>query len=111
MSVFLGRCVKLTEMICNVCFHFDISTLDQRRPLYNEYHSRKQGLFVFSLCVLSHFSCIQIFATLWAVAHQAPLSVLFPKQEYWSGLLFPSPGDLPDPGIKPMSPETRALAG
>ena len=46
--------------------------------------------------------------TPWAVAHQAPLSMVFSRQEYWSGLPFPSPGDLPDPGIKPTSP---ALAG
>ena len=46
--------------------------------------------------------------TPWAVAHQAPLSVRFPRQEPWSGLPFPSPGDLPDPGIEPESP---ALAG
>ena len=44
------------------------------------------------------------FATSWIVAHQAPLSLGFPRQEYWSGLPFPSPGDLPDPGIKPVSP-------
>ena len=48
------------------------------------------------------------FATLWAIACQAPLSMEFPRQEYWSGLPFPSPGDLPDQGIEPMSP---ALAG
>ena len=48
------------------------------------------------------------FATPRTVAYQAPLSMGFPKQEYWSGLPFPSPRDLPDPGIKPMSP---ALAG
>ena len=48
------------------------------------------------------------FATLWTVAHQAPLSMGFPRQEYWIGLPFPSPGDLPDPGIEPTSP---ALAG
>ena len=48
------------------------------------------------------------FANLWTVAHQFPLSMEFSRQEYWSGLPFPSPGDLPDPGIKPMSP---ALAG
>ena len=64
--------------------------------------------------VLSCFSRVQIFATLWTIARQAPLSVGFSRQEYWSGLPFPSPGDLPDPrnlpnsGIKPMSP---ALAG
>ena len=44
------------------------------------------------------------FATQWTVALQAPLPMRFPGQEYWSGLLFPSPGDLPDPGIKPTSP-------
>ena len=48
------------------------------------------------------------FATPWTVACQAPLSMEFPRQEYWSGLPFPSPGDLPDPGIEPVS---LALAG
>ena len=46
--------------------------------------------------------------TPWTVAHQAPLSMGFPRQEYWSGLSFPSQGDLPNPGIEPASP---ALAG
>ena len=50
----------------------------------------------------------QLFSTPWTVARQAPLSMGFPRQEYWSGLPFPSPGDLPDPGIKPQS---SALAG
>ena len=53
--------------------------------------------------VLSHFSRIQLCATLWTVAYQAPLSMGFSRQEYWSGLPFPSPGDLPDPGIEPVS--------
>jgi len=44
------------------------------------------------------------FVTPWTAAHQTPLSMGFPKQEYWSGLPFPSPGDLPDPGIEPRSP-------
>ena len=43
------------------------------------------------------------FATLWAVAHQTPLSMGFPSQEYWRGLPFLSPGDLSDPGIEPLS--------
>ena len=47
--------------------------------------------------MLSH---VQLFATPWTVAHQAPLSMAFSRQEYWSGLPFPSPEDLPDPGIK-----------
>ena len=46
--------------------------------------------------------------TPWTVARQAPLSVGFSRQEYWSGLPFPSPGDLPDPGIKPRSPALQA---
>ena len=46
---------------------------------------------------------------LWIVAHQAPLSMGFSRQEYWSGLLCPSPWDLPNPGIKPLSPASPAL--
>ena len=53
-------------------------------------------------------SCIWLFVTPRTVAHQAPLSIEFPWQEYWSGLLFPLPGDLPDPRLKPTSP---ALVG
>ena len=47
--------------------------------------------------------------TAWTVAHQAPLSMEFPRQEYWSGLPFASPGDLPDPGLELMSPAYLAL--
>ena len=50
-------------------------------------------------------------ATPWTVAHQAPLSMGFSRQEYWSGLPFPSPGDLPNPGIKPRSPALQADSG
>ena len=53
-------------------------------------------------------SRVQLFATPWAVACQAPLFIEFPRQEYWSGLPFLSPGDLPDPGIKPGSPALQA---
>ena len=49
-------------------------------------------------------SCGQLFATPWTVAYQAPPSIGFSRQEYWSGLPFPSPGDLPNPGIEPGSP-------
>ena len=49
-------------------------------------------------------------ATPWSVARQAPLSMGFSRQEYWSGLPFPSPGDLPDPGIEPRSPTLQAAA-
>ena len=56
-------------------------------------------------------SCVQFFGTPWTVAHQAPLSIEFSKQEYRSGLPFPIPGDLPDPGIKPKSLVSPALPG
>ena len=49
-------------------------------------------------------SCVQLFVIPWTVAHQAPLSMEFPRQEYWSGLPFPPPGDLSNPGIEPVSP-------
>ena len=53
---------------------------------------------------LKSLSHVQLFVTPWTGAYQAPLSMEFSRQEYWSGLPFPSPGDLPNPGIKPGSP-------
>ena len=55
---------------------------------------------------LSH---VGLFLNLWAVAHQAPLSMGFSRQEYWSGEPCPPPGDLPDTGIEPASPTTPSL--
>ena len=52
-------------------------------------------------------SRVRLFATPWTVAYQAPPSMGFSRQEYWSGLPFPSPGDLPNPGIEPVSPALR----
>ena len=57
----------------------------------------------FLKCVLYHFSCVWLFATLCTVVHQAPLSMGFSRQEYWNGLPFPPPGHLPNPGIEPVS--------
>ena len=89
-------------------------------------------LFMVLLCVLSPFkvflfvclfvcflifvvvwylSSVQLFAIPWTITHQAPLSMEFSRQEYWSGMPCPSPGDLPDPGIELMSPMSPALAG
>ena len=56
------------------------------------------------------FNCVWLFATPWTVAHQAPSSMEFSRQGYWSGLPFPSPGDLPDRGIDPGSPTLQANA-
>ena len=55
-------------------------------------------------------SCVQLFATPWTVTYKVPPSVEFSRQEYWSGLPFPSPGDLPNPGIEPGSPVLQADA-
>ena len=63
------------------------------------------------LCMLNHFIHVQIFATLWTVACQAPLSIGFSRQQYWSGLPCPPPGDLPNPGIEPTSLVSPTLAG
>ena len=60
-------------------------------------------------CVLSCFSCIRFCATLRTIACQAPLSMGFSRQEYWSGLPCPPPGDLPDPRIEPVSLMSPAL--
>ena len=72
--------------------HLDLSVLNEHGP------AAECG------CIL----CSRLFATLWTIAHQAPLSMGFARQEYWSGSPFPPPGDLPNPGIKRASP---ALAG
>ena len=71
---------------------------------FNPLLRRSPGVKVKSL------SRVWLFATLWTVGHQAPLSMGFPRQEYWSGFPFPSPGDLPDPGIEHRSPALQADA-
>ena len=73
------------------------------RPLWHEAVVEKTHA-----CVFSH---VQLYATLWTVAHQAPLSMGFSRQEYRNGLPFPPPGDLPDPGIETASLASTPLAG
>ena len=75
-------------------------------------HSFSSGCLCAHLCVcmLSHLSCVRLFATHSTAAGQAPLSMGFSRQEYWSELPRPSPGDVPDPGIKPASLKSPALA-
>ena len=63
----------------------------------------KEGVSIAAICAC-RLSCTQLFETLWNAAHQAPLSMGFSRQEYWSRLPFPSPGHLPDPAIEPTSP-------
>ena len=76
----------------------------------------RPSVFIFSMfsalgaCMLSRFSCVQLFATPWTAACQAPCSWGFCRQEYWSGLPCPPPGHLPNPGIKPRSPALQAVS-
>ena len=63
---------------------------------------------IYLLFVVQSLSCVRLFTISGTAACQAPLSVGFPRQEYWSGLPFPSPGDLPHPGTKPRSPTLQA---
>ena len=64
----------------------------------------------FSKVKVKSLSRVQLFVTPWTVAYQAPQSMEFSQQEYWNGLPFPSPGDLPNPGIEPRSPALQADA-
>ena len=68
-----------------------------------QWFGKKKVVLLYFACVLSCFSCVQLFVTLWTVARQVPLSMGFSRQEYWSGLPCPPPGDLPDPGTKLVS--------
>ena len=64
---------------------------------------------IFHVCILNHFSCVRL-CNLWTVACQAPLSMGFSKQEYWSGFPSPTPGDLPNSGMEHTSLMSSALA-
>ena len=65
----------------------------------------------YSVAIAQSLSYVRLFVTPWTAAYQAPLSMGFPRQEYWNRLPFPSPEDLPDPGIKPTHFVSPALAG
>ena len=111
----VGPCC-LSFLLINViaCF-YQSQTPSPSLPHLLPLGNHKSFLYVcesFSVsCMLSRFSHVRLCATPWTVAHQAPLPMGFSRQEYWSGLPCPLPGDLPDPGIKPMSLMFPALAG
>ena len=95
ISALVGFLVKLTIFTDGKLTSYHLLTI----------FTSSHALLVSYLCaVLSHSSRVRLFATPWTVPRQAPLSMGFPRQEYWSGLPFPSPGDLPNPGIEPRSP-------
>ena len=72
-------------------------------PPCSSLSTEKSLTALWSACMLSHYSRVQLFASLWTVARQAPLSVEFSRPEHWSGLPFPSPGDPPNSGVEPTS--------
>ena len=76
---------------------------------FNEFSTISFKLNNHYACMLSHYSCVQLFVTSWTVAHKAPQSMGFSREEYWSWLSFLSPGDLPDSGTGPTSLMSPAL--
>ena len=88
----------------NLC-HFSISSLvEQNHTIF-----RAERYTTMHVCA-QLLSCVQLLATPWTVAHQAPPSLEFSRQEFWSRVLFPPPGDLLNPGIKPASLASPLLA-
>ena len=71
---------------------------------------KKQDVTFSFVAAVQLLNPVCLFATSWTVAHQAPLSMEFSRQEYWSGLPFPSPGDIPNPGIEPKSPAWQVVS-
>ena len=99
-----SNCIRLLRLL----FHHTAA-----KPCQLAFYKRQFILYVVWIyfkitCMLSHFSCVRLFATPGTVARQAPLSMESSRQEYWSGLPFPFPGDLPDSGIEPRSPILQA---
>ena len=99
------KCIYVS--LCEAWLHFKSIDFSQiislfSIPILTSHMKSKNGCVSLAECVLSCFSCVWLFVTLWTIAHQVPLSMGFSRQEYWSGLPFPSPGDLPNPWIEPM---------
>ena len=109
LSYFINWSVPILALFSLCCYIRDFSKKTDYfrwllREEFQESGGESQMARTYLLSGLVAKSC-RTFATPWTVAHQTPLSMGFLRQEYWSGLPFPSPADLPDPGIKPASPE------
>ena len=93
-----------------------LATGPQGKTLYSFAHSfpidhyRVLRRVPYGIWKVKSLSCVWLFVTLWTIAYQAPPSMGFSRQGYWSGLPFPSPGDAPNPGIKPRSPSLQTDA-
>ena len=108
------------QWVTSLSYHFIIHSKVKRVDLKSSHQKEKCVSFYWHngcsvrwwmLCMLSCFNSVQLLVTRWTVARQAPLPTGFSGQEYWSGLPCPSSGDLPHPGIEPMSLMSPALAG
>ena len=111
----MSMCRVFSCVVGRGCLLWPVHFLGKILLVFVLLHSTFQGqicllLQVFLDFLLSHFSCIHLFVTPRTMAFQAPLSMRFSKQEYWSGLPFPSPDNLPNPGIEGMSLTSPAAA-
>ena len=105
---YLVLCVAATmlfhQIICSISYLIHIILFTLQIIL------EPQSLLLRGKVKVKSLSCVQLFATPWTAAYKAPPSMGFSRQEYWSGVSFPSPGDLPNPGIEPQSPALEADA-
>ena len=93
-----------------ICVHahiFYIYMLNIYTQIHTQTHTHTH-ISAHVCCVLSRFSCVQLFSTPWTVAHQAPLSMGFSRQPYWSRMPVPVPGDPGNPGMEPRFPALKA---
>ena len=90
---------------------FQMGNWDLRLSLSLQSLSESFSIMFLKRCMLSCLSYVQLFATLWTVAHKAPQSIRLSRQEYWSGLSCPPPGDLSNLGIEPSSLRSPTLTG
>ena len=104
-SKYIWKSFTLPKCFPNFSHSFAIFTI----LLYS--YTTFYKIFLFYYIYAKSLSRVWLFAPPWTVAHEAPLTMGFPRQIYWSGLPFPSPGDLPDPGIEPMSLMFPAFSG
>ena len=96
-------CAGTHQVLNEPCLFFVMIGWDQCSVAQSIPSSKWPALVGRLACLLSRFSHVWVFAALCTVAHQAPLSMEFSRWEYWSGLPFPTPGDLPNPGVKLLS--------
>ena len=113
-SIRIGFCIKRDGKYLNRAGNFNFKRITALGSLEMLLAPVPLGIYTLLRQLLKvkvkSLSRVQLFVTPWTVAHQAPPSMGFSRQEYWSGLPFPSPEDLPDPGIKPRSPALQAEA-